>query len=686
MGKENKIMDIGIWKGRILRAESVQKNMHKEWKDAIDLVNCEYFDKNSPQLDDRVDVHFANWYYNNLISLCYFRDPNLFFKSEVKKYSGFAETLDKVINKKWKQLELKQQFQDVIGSALVQPPGWIKVGYTAKIGQDVSKLKEDKEKSLIGDIKDSLMGIFKDKEEKSKLPEEQGVLDVNIEEESIFASWVPSWNVLMPDGYNRVDNMPWICEWEDMPLVDFKANPMYKNKKNIKGINDIRAVNKDSGMGQTIRKVTFNEDAGAGTSDTQTIRLYHIWDRRSRKRFTISMMSEEPHFEGDWPYHIKGFPYRELIFEKRLINIDKSNPYPVNIIKPILPQIIEQSQARTQMAKWRKRSSAIIMAQKGLLNEDDMAQLEETEALQICYLSSLQGVQMTQSPPLPNGIFDVEAEIKQDLQMATNMGQIMFAPPKGTRTATQSQIAQGGLQLKISSKQDAVEDLTVTVAKDLSLLMWQFSDREDIEELIGEKVSEDMWPDYPESMEEALSIMACIQVKVDPGSAAPPKDDTVEKKQLLDFASIMMNIAPERFKKDEFAKQMTKRFKFTKEVDKLIITMDDEERKAAEEENGFLLANHPQIVSPNTNHQIHLEEHSKAMAQGGDTPALHQHILDHAKFLGINPDDGKGKPQEGDLRPPMQSTNPEIVRQGGTKSSDIAQSAQNLGAGSRGGK
>jgi hypothetical protein len=43
------------------------------------------------------------------------------------------------------------------------------------------------------------------------------------------------------------------------------------------------------------------------------------------------------------------------------------------------------------------------------------------------------------------------------------------------------------------------------------------------------------------------------------------------------------------------------------------------------------------------------------------------------------------KPQQGDLRPPMNSTNPEQVRQGMGGASDIMQKSQNLGVVQQGG-
>lgn len=679
------MIDVNLWRARIQRAQALQANVHKEWKESLDLINCEYFQKRSTPLEERVDVHFANWYYNNLVPLTYFRDPFIFFKSKNDKFVSFAETLETAVNAMWGQLKLKQQFKRVIGSALIMPPGWIKVGYTAKIGQDVAKIEQTKQKSLIKSLKNAITGVFKEQKE-DKLPEEQGVLNSYIKEESVFATWIPSWNILLPDGYHLISNAPYIIEWEDVPVVDFKANPQYKNKEDIRGTREMNTGGKDGG-GETLRKVTFDEMSGASDkNDFEVIRLFHIWDRREQKRATISMRSDLPHFEGDWPYDMDGFPYKELIFEENLPSLDKSNPYPTNIIKPILPQIIEQSNARTQMAKWRKRSSAIIVAQRGMLTEDDMNQLEESEALQIVYVSNKDGIMMTQTPPLPNGVFEVDGLIKQDLQQATNMGQMMFAPPKGTRTATQAKIGEGGLQLKISAKQDSVEDLTVVVARSLAQLMWQFYDKEAIVELIGEDVSDEMWPKLPDDRMERRRVIQQMQIKIDAGSAAPPKDDTVDRKQTLDMVSILNAIMPERLNKGEVGKRILKKFKFSKEDDKMIYTNDEEEQKCAEEENGFLLANHPQIVSPNTNHELHIKVHAQAMAQGGNSAALHQHILDHAAFLkGGAPDKGGGgQPQEGDVRPPMQAAKPEMVRQGQTTGADIQGSVNNPGPGTSG--
>ncbi len=217
---------LSVWKGRIERAYGLQQQQHSIWKDSIDLYNCAFFSRIYGGFDaERVDVNFANWYVDNLVPLVYFRDPFLFVRAEHDTYSGFSQTMETVLNLYWRKLLMKQQFKRVIKSGLLMPPGWIKTGYTAKIGQDIAKLDKIEEKNLLKQIKDSITGVFR--KEKDKTPEEQGILNQYIEEESIFANWIPSWNILMPEGYQLVENMPYLIEIEDVPKIDFIANPLY---------------------------------------------------------------------------------------------------------------------------------------------------------------------------------------------------------------------------------------------------------------------------------------------------------------------------------------------------------------------------------------------------------------------------------------------------------------------------
>src|SRR3990167_6005928 len=234
--------ELKIWKGRIERAYGLQQQQHTIWRDSIDLYNCVFFQKIYGGFDpERVDVNFANWYVDNLVPLVYFRDPYIFVRAEHNNYSAFSQTMETVINLYWRKLLMKQKFKRVIKSGLLMPPGWIKTGYTAKIGQDIAKLEEIEQKSLVKQIKDTITGIFR-KEPKELTPEEQGILNQYIEEESIFANWIPSWNMLMPEGYQLVENMPYLIEIEDIPKIDFLANPLYKNKENIKPSREIKSI------------------------------------------------------------------------------------------------------------------------------------------------------------------------------------------------------------------------------------------------------------------------------------------------------------------------------------------------------------------------------------------------------------------------------------------------------------
>lgn len=664
--------ELNVWRARIQRAEGVQQKQHTIWKQSLELYNCEFFDNIYGGFDpERVDVHFANWFINNTIPLTYFRDPFNFVKSRSDAYSAFAATMEEVVNLAWRELELKQQFKRVILSACLMPPGWIKIGYTAKIGQDISKIEAEKQKNLIETIKATITGVFKEKKELT--PEEQGVLNEYIEEESIFVNWVSSWKMLISEGYHLISDMPYIIEIEDIPKIDFEANPLYKNKD--KATSSKTATISPSA---TLHKPSYKE--GSTTDDElQTIKLYHIQDRRTRSNYTIS--NDDVHYEAKWPASKDYFDYIPLMFDETLPSKENSNPYPVNLLRPILPQIIEQSRARTQMVKWRKRASTIILVQKGLATEEDIKQLEDTEEAQIVYVTNISAFQMANSGNLPQNIFDIDKIIKEDLQMGTNMGQLMFQPQPGQRTATQASIGQSGLQLKASARVDVVEDFTVKVARRIAQLSWEYYDRDKVSEIIGKPVTENMWLDLPDDPKERRRILNSELIfRIDAGSTAPPKDETVDRKQWLDAVSIASSIAPERLKKDETLKSIFKTFKYIKDLDKIVIGFDEEETQSAMRENELMSQGAPQAVSPNENHLIHIQVHSQA------TPneLIDNHIAEHGKYLGVNPNQTAqqiSKPQSGDRRPPMKSVAPEKIRESPPEEGDIYQSVQNLGVG-----
>src|SRR3990167_10924474 len=216
-------------------------------------------------------------------------------------------------------------------------------------------------------------------------------------------------------------------------------------------------------------------------------------------------------------------------------------------------------------------------------------------------------------PSLPPDVYNVDALIKQDLQMGTNMGQLMFQAQQGQRTAAQANIAQSGLQLKASARVDAVEDFTVKVAKKIAYLLWNFYDREKISQIIGEQITPNMWLDLPDDSKERMRMIHSeMQFRIDAGATAPPKDETVERKQWLDAMSIISTIAPERLNKEEAVKSIVKTFKYIKDINKIVISNDEGEMQAATQENQLMSQGMPQVVSPNENHQIHIQVHSQA--------------------------------------------------------------------------
>ena len=152
----------------------------------------------------------------------------------------------------------------------------------------------------------------------------------------------------------------------------------------------------------------------------------------------------------------------------------------------------------------------------------------------------------------------------------------------------------------------------MSVARGLAGIIWQFIPRDQIAEIIGEELSEEMWPSLPTlgdgttlDIEKARQVIQReISFRIDAGSTRPPKDEAVETKLFTDQMAILKEMFPGRFKEEVIVEELLKKMKIP-EAEKAVIGFDDEEIEVAQQENELLLKGIPIPVGPNDNHQIH---------------------------------------------------------------------------------
>lgn len=653
--------EIRKWQQRITRAENLQSQKREERIQIIKLYTGTFFGSPIDNQSEMNEVNFTYEYLKIMVSAIYNRNPFIFSRARSSKWAAFAETMQTVINYYWREKYLKQKIKKTIVDAALTPPGFIEVGY---------RLSTTKKSPSI----DEILGL---KPIKTKTEAEQGELDETIKDDDVYASYISSWNVIWPDGYHDIRDCPYIMKKQTITFEDLMANPTYK---------PIKAKLRSGAPYQTAQKPTKyrmqDYPINIGTSgvtpgiDNELIpvNLVHIWDKRSRRMFTLAKnFYEDTLFEKDWNYLIDGFSLYPLIFNDIPQTDEKANSYPLSDIVPMIPQLKELSYISSAMNKHRKRAGTLIVAKKGTLTPTEISNLQNASDLDVVEFPELteQALRGFTPPALPNDFYKIRFILLEDLMRISGFNQLISAA-RGIETATESENVRAGALLRQSEKIDIIEDFTVDVARGMAGLIWQFiQDKRRIQNIIGEPVTEEMWPTLPDNEDEAREIIQKeLQFNIEAGSTRPPKDEMVERRQWQNEIGILRANFPYRIREDKLLKQWLKKIEF-RDIDDLVITNDDEEIAVAQQENRLLMQGIRQLNSPNENHMLHLKVHSQIQQTSGlnPTPEYDEHVIKHAEYL--KEQTPTIQPQKGDKSIAPITTTPEIRRQGTPTYSDL---------------
>ncbi len=621
----NKV-NIPLWLGRIQRCEDLQATKHNERKQILKLYMGTFF--GSP-IGDNTEISEENFVYEFmqiLVSAIYARNPHIFCRTKNIRLGQFAETMEIVINHYWYEKQAKQKIKKVIIDAILQTPGFMEIGYFLFT-----------EKSKVSKQIESEFPELKDIDNPGKTEEEQGVMDETIKEDDVFLNHASSWDILFPDGYHDIRECPYIIKKQVITLDKLLANPAYKNVDKLRN----RRTSKD-----TISPVTAynmkalpkqqNSSYNGADDELVKITLYHVFDRMTRKIFTLAQgYNEDVLFDGEWDYLIDGFPIYPLIFNEVPKTNEDSNAFGLSDIVPMIPQLKELSLISSAMLRHRKRAGTLLLGKRGAISDPDASRIQNGSDVDLILVddNSENAIRGFTPPALPQDFYNLRAMILEDLMRISGYNQLLGVA-RGVTTATESENVRAGAVLRQSEKVDIIEDFTVMVAKGLAGLIWQFiQDKKRIEEIVGEPITEEMWPTLPEDRNEARRIIQReLLFRIEAGSTRPAKDEAVERKQWTDLVTQLKTLFPNRLKDEVILPQLLKKFDF-KDIDRAIVGYDDEEAKSAQEENKLLLQGIPQVISPNENDMLHLQVHSQAYQTPGlqITPQMDEHITTHKR-------------------------------------------------------
>src|SRR3990167_67269 len=654
-------IDLDIWRTRIEQARALHGSQYARWREAQDIVEGRH-PRGLAVLDaGYTPVNYAKAYLNAVVASIYARNPYWFTKARSKRYIGFARSLETVLNYLREELNLKAVVKRTIVDALISGIGWAEVGYTATFG--TLEPEPQNEEGMFR----RLLGQF-------KRPATQGVLNEYVKEVSAYLVRQSNWRVYLAPGYHSVSEMPYLIVDEDIAPEDLAQHPLYKKYfgGNVRPTRQVEAsspLNPGPGMQQG-----FGGLPQAGR-DLRLCRLSHVWDRRGQQRFIWLEGTTDTAGPFEWPYAFEGFAQVPLIFNDLPETDRTANGYPYSDIYFMLPQLKELNLLRTQMAKRRRRTGAIIAVQESAMTDEQANKFQSSDDLTLIRMKGNPKTDIEYSQPsaLSPDVYAMNDRIMADLDL---LGQLAFLlptiNPKDARTATEANFRSQGAGTIRGEKVDVIEDFMRQIARRLAAVVWEFYPRSKIQEILGEDaLPEELWPSLPEDKDERRRVIEQeLEFSIESGSTQPLKDKTLKNEQKLRLLNVLGGIAPERIKiTSEGLGQLTEDFEMPELQDWMLLD-DEAEQQVAMKENELLAKNIPQVVGPNELHQLHEQIHAQAMTQGVQTQAMDQHLLEHRKFREMKV---PGKPsQQGDEGATRgAAANPDVQRQGMTDMSDL---------------
>lgn len=284
------------------------------------------------------------------------------------------------------------------------------------------------------------------------MEEEIKQLQGELKSERFFVKHIPANHVLVSASDMPIlENNDWIGYWEDIPLEDVKRSKAYKNTSTLK-----------ANTGQKDEKERTNEEeANEAEGATDKIRLYKIWDLRSK----VKLVFAEGH---DKELMRKSYKRCGLNFLR--FDVDPYHFYPRPILLSKLGPQDEYNDSREYLRLIRKGTKPRYTYDEDAIDADQMKKLESDEI----------GTYVPRKPGTSNVIEPVnQPSYSENAIQTLTLSDKEFADVGGvggdakvaqTKTATQAKIAETKNQVQDSFDRLMVADWLGNICKELLCL------------------------------------------------------------------------------------------------------------------------------------------------------------------------------------------------------------------------
>lgn len=624
-----------LWKRRLHTDLAAQAVYHPRWTQAIRLFDTSYWDDLKAANPELVEVNYSTTFITTLVSAVFARAPK--WRIEAKRpgrFYQFAETMAILMEQFKDEAKLKELAIRCVVDAATCNIGWMEQGFFPDIKQAIPQPETGEDELSTTRRMGQLLKQLTGKSERD--PAEQGELHQQKRPGQFYLQRRSPWDVILPEGCYEYDSLPYLWVRERLTWEDFSRNPRYRNQERLGTLASKESTRKLDRIRTSAyaSESLYNGKAPSGLRDRdpdRMVELYRCWNRRGQNVFTLSETSDQTH-EGpfDWPYLGEGFPQQPLQFNYvPEIPNERDNFYGFSDLDPILAQVMEKSEIRTQQSYIRRRAPVKVFVQQGSPTESQLGKMRSPD-IEIVPVQNIQAIQISQPIQIPPAVLETEARIDSDLSRDSNMQILMSDATQLGKIdrATVANYAQQGTTSKSSYKVDRIEAWVKAIGVYQVGLFWQFLTRDEVGERLGRLPKPEEWIPLPTDHRLAKQWIAKeLYLTVEAGSTRPLTVDALERDNFMNSLTIIQQVSPGLWKQIErpAISILVKKFNEPALESLVLAAMDPETEQTALMENQLMQQGHPQVIDPHEDHEAHLKVHQQAAQH----PIVAAHIEAH---------------------------------------------------------
>lgn len=485
------------------------------------------------------DANLIGSFIDILVSFLYAKNPDVSCRPPKRVMSqptsddrAFAETMEIVISRMWKDANLKKTARKMVRSALTVGAGWAKALMISETGPNPQV------ENALHDAQDNLkrltalrsgMGEYYDGSEDPRIAEiENQMKGLQGNLEIVIRAGLTIDFCRAEDVQISLD----VSDLTDYCDADWTSNRMYVPKPDLKSRFDRLDEEKLKKAASYYQRApmaeaedgegSFVKGAAAkftgGNKPVEFACIIELWDRRDNlvKTFVdgVEFWAVEPYAP---PYaSSRGNPY--FMLPMYLVDGER---HPQSLPFRLMKLQEEYASARSNGYLTRRRSIPGTVFNKGQLSPEDARKIENSEQMEMVgILPTNQDIPLQNvivEKPIPKvdpAIFDTSA-VRQDMEVMSGVQEAQQGSVRTAKTATEAEIQQSGFSSRTDTDRDSLEDVLRELALYTAETSVQCVPSQKVQRMAGPMA---FWP-FGMDREDLLTLCT---VDIEAGSTGKP--------------------------------------------------------------------------------------------------------------------------------------------------------------------